>query len=418
MLCRRRLTLCLTLAAACSTSPAAVDAPPREVAPLLRTEDWQEFKRILRTRTLFSGDLTELENVCLVAGTIAAKNADSPYSPEEACLNAAARTADRRADFVSRAEAERQAEAARQPFVGIGLELSRSSPTGPIRIVQPIAGSPAERFGLLPGDEIHEVEHVDITQMSLADGVRVMRGPVGATLHLRIQRGEESKKIEFSIPREQIRVVSAKAKSFLQERTLYARISQFRDDTAKQFLAALAKEIGSSPVLPRKLVLDLRGNQGGLLSAVMEVGSLMMPPGIVFSHETDRYGKSERLVPDPANLIVGVNPEVLRELRTIPITVLVNERTAAGAELIAQVLYEVRNARTVGTATYGDDHLQQWIGLPSGSKLRFTNAKLTSARDWSWNARGIRIQEVARDSRPLEYGVLSMDQMLVEELRR
>jgi carboxyl-terminal processing protease len=372
--------------------------------------------QLLRTKSLFAGDVTQLESICLDAGARAARNSDSPYSPEEACVNAAARAADRRADFMTRADAERQSQAAKEPFVGIGLELSRSAPTGPIRIVQPIAGSPAERSGLQPGDDIHEIDGIDISQMTLADGVRVMRGPAGSTMHLRIQRGKEAGMMEFSIPRERIRVMSVKARLFVQERVVYARISQFRDDTARQLLDAFVNE--TSRVLPRRLILDLRGNQGGLLDAIIAVGSLLVPPGTVFSHETDRYGKSPRRVPDSTILASGADPQILRELRSIPLTVLVNEKTASGAELLAQALYEVRDARTVGTASFGDDIIQQWMALPSGMRLRLTTATLTSASDWSWRARGVRIEKSARDSRPLEYGVLELDRMLEEELHR
>ena len=402
----------------CAAAPAAVDPPSNTLPPLLRSQDWREFMQILRTKSLFAGDVAELESICLDAGSRAARNTDSPYSPEEACVNAAARAADRRADVLTRADAERQAQAAKEPFVGIGLELSRGAPTGPIRIVQPIAGSPAERFGLQPGDDIHEIDGIDISQMSLADGVRVMRGAAGTTMHLRIQRGKDARTMEFSIPRERIRVMSVKARSFVQERVVYARISQFRDDTARQFLDAFVNERATGSAAPRKLILDLRGNQGGLLDAIMAVGSLLVPPGTVFSHETDRYGKSPRRVPDSAALASGVDPEISRELRSIPLSVLVNEKTASGAELLAQTLYEVRDARTVGTASFGDDIIQQWMALPSGMRLRLTTATLTSASDWSWRARGVRIEETARDSSPLEYGVLELDRMLAEELRR
>ncbi|MCC2673957.1 MAG: carboxy-terminal processing protease, partial [Ramlibacter sp.] len=148
------------------------------------------------------------------------------------------------------------------------------------------------------------------------------------------------------------------------------------------------------------------------------VGSLLVPPGTIFSHETDRYGKSPRRAPDSAALASGVDPEISRELRSIPLSVLVNEKTASGAELLAQTLYEVRDARTVGTTSVGDDIIQQWMALPSGMRLRLSTATLTSASDWSWRARGVRIVETARDSKPLEYGVLELDRMLAEELRR
>jgi carboxyl-terminal processing protease len=263
-------------------------------------------------------------------------------------------------------EAHREIKAETEgQFGGIGIRLIMKDdwPT----VLTPLPGTPAYRAGLLPEDRIVEVGGESAKDLQVADAMELLRGAPGTKVKLTILRfaagdanGEGSEK-ELELTRENIKIESVQTR-MLEDKIGYLRIVEFNARTTEDFLAGmrgLAKEGLAG------LVLDLRHNPGGLLSSAVDVASSFL-------------GKNQLLV-----YTQGRRPESRQEFRSgatapyqdLPLTVLVNEGTASGAEIIAGALQDHGRALVMGQRTFGKASVQSVIPLPDNSGLRLTIAR-------------------------------------------
>ena len=166
-------------------------------------------------------------------------------------------------------------------FVGVGIEITMAE--GLVKVVSPIEGSPAFRAGLKPGDLITKVDDTAIKGLSLNDAVKRMRGEPNTRVVLTVFRKDESRTFPVTIVREEIKTQSVKGK-VIEPGYAWLRVSQFQESTVEDFAKKLEEIHKQEPQL-KGLVLDLRGNPGGLLNEGVEVaGHFLKKNDLVVSH--------------------------------------------------------------------------------------------------------------------------------------
>ena len=268
-------------------------------------------------------------------------------------------------------------------FSGIGAELGKDKDDN-IIIVSPIAGFPAEKAGLKPQDIIVTVDGKSTTGLAIDEAVSKIRGPKGTDVKLQVVR-DKKESLEFKITRDTIKIESVK-QEILDGNIGYISISNFSDDTA-QLVTTAAEDFKSKNV--KGIILDLRGNPGGLLDSSVDVSGIWLPSGKVVLQEK-RDGKvviSTEKSAGPATL------------DGIPTVVLINEGSASASEIVAGALRDNKAAHLIGVKTYGKGVVQQTIciggtrqadGSCSNEMLKVTVASWYTPSGKSINHEGIK----------------------------
>jgi len=222
-------------------------------------------------------------------------------------------------------------EAVQGKFVGVGVEISNED--GYIKVVSPIEETPAFRAGIKPGDLITRIDNVPVRNMSSDEAIKRMRGKAGSKVTLTIARPGDDKPWVVPLARQEINVVSVKAK-MVEPGYAWLRISQFQENTLDE-LAKKTKELYAEQPDIKGLVLDLRNDPGGLLPGAIGVSAAFLPQadqvivstrGQVADSNQTFYGRREFYAQrgDPlAGLPAG--------LKSVPMVVLVNGGSASAS---------------------------------------------------------------------------------------
>ena len=245
-------------------------------------------------------------------------------------------------------------------YEGIGAFVDTT--TEYLTITSPIPGSPAERAGLLPGDQIVAIDGKDMTGIDAEVARTKVLGPANTVVHLTVLRDGEDKLLEFDVTREKITMKSSTGK-MLENDIAYIQITTFGDKTTPELLAALAELMAQNP---KGIILDLRNNGGGYLTTSVEVTSQFLADGVVLY---EQYGDGTRTTYD-------VLPGGLATDTKIPMIVLINEGSASASEIVAGALQDSGRAKLVGVTSYGKGSVQNWIPLSGDNgAVRITIAK-------------------------------------------
>jgi len=245
-------------------------------------------------------------------------------------------------------------------YEGIGAFVDTT--TEYLTITSPIPGSPAERAGLLPGDQIVAIDGKDMTGIN-AEVVRTkVLGPANTVVHLTVLRDGEEGLLEFDVTREKITMKSSTGK-MLEDDIAYVQITTFGDKTTPELLATLKELMVQNP---KGIILDLRNNGGGYLTTSVEVTSQFIDNGVVLY---EQYGDGTRTTYD-------VLPDGMATDTKIPMVVLINEGSASASEIVAGALQDSGRAKLVGVTSYGKGSVQNWIPLSGDNgAVRITIAK-------------------------------------------
>jgi carboxyl-terminal processing protease len=254
-------------------------------------------------------------------------------------------------------------------FSGIGAELGKKD--GTLEVVSTIDSSPARKAGLQTGDLIIKVNDEDTTGWSIETAVSKIRGDKGTTVKLSIARGQQLK--EFSIARDDI--VNPSVTYNINDQNIgYMRISRFADDTdalSKQAAAEFkAKDV-------KGIVLDLRGDGGGYLTAAQAVSSLWLNQGDMIVEE--RGNQSDKLAANGTPILAG-----------IPTMVLIDAGSASASEITAGALHDHNTAKLIGVKSFGKGSVQQIVDLTSGGQLKVTVAKWFTPNGVNISKEGIK----------------------------
>ena len=260
-------------------------------------------------------------------------------------------------------------------FGGIGVQVEELD--GRIVVVAPIAGTPGERAGILRGDVLVKVDGADVRGLKLSEFIGKLRGKPGTSVTVGIERGEPAREMEFRLKREIIKVESVRDTELLDDGVGYVRVTMFAEKTGAEFKAAVKKlrEQGA-----RALVIDLRNNPGGLLTAAVEVVEPFFP-------------RDELVV-----YTQGRNPGDRDELRSkngtdpwrAPVAVLVNGGSASAAEIVAGALKDTGRAVLVGEKTFGKGSVQTIFEIKGRSALRLTTARYFTPSGVTIHEKGIQ----------------------------
>jgi carboxyl-terminal processing protease len=245
-------------------------------------------------------------------------------------------------------------------YEGIGAFVDTT--TEYLTITSPIPGSPAERAGLLSGDQVIAIDGEDMTGIDAEVARTKVLGPANSVVHLTVVRKGEDKPLEFDITREKITMKSATGK-MLENDIAYIQVTTFGEKTTPELLAALKELMAQNP---KGIILDLRNNGGGYLQTAVEVTSQFMDDGVVLF---EQYGDGKRTTFD-------VLPDGMATDTKIPMVVLINEGSASASEIVAGALQDSGRAKLVGATSYGKGSVQNWIPLSGDNgAVRITIAK-------------------------------------------
>jgi carboxyl-terminal processing protease len=270
-------------------------------------------------------------------------------------------------------------------FEGIGAEIgtedtagktSTCSTLGPdchLIVVSPLEGSPAEKAGLKAGDVIVSVDGSALDGLTVDAARDKVRGPKDTTVVLSIQRGKAAT-IEVSIVRGVIAQREVIDKVLANGAIGYIRVTGFSDNAALQFHAALAADIEAGR---KQIILDLRGNPGGYVTAARSIASEFLSGGPVFWEETaDGVQTETDATTDATTGGLAIDP-------AIHLVVLIDGGSASASEIVAGALHDRKRATLVGETSFGKGTVQQWIELPKTGALKLTIAKwLTPDKTW------------------------------------
>lgn len=267
-------------------------------------------------------------------------------------------------------EAEAFRAALNGTFSGIGAEIGMRD--GQLVVVAPLADSPASRAGVQPGDAIWAIDGTETAGMSVEQAVSRIRGEEGTDVTLTLSHDGATEAEDIVLTRAVITIDSVKWE-FTEDNVAVVSISQFNDDTAALFGEA-ANEILSKNA--RGIVIDLRSNPGGLLSAAIDLASAWVGyrPVVLEKEQDDTRSFSGTSAP---------------RLSGVPTVVLVNGGSASASEILSGALQDYGLATIVGTQTFGKGSVQDYRELPDGSAVKITIASWYTPKGRGINEEGI-----------------------------
>jgi carboxyl-terminal processing protease len=295
-------------------------------------------------------------------------------------------------------------------FSGIGAELGKDA-DGNIIIVSPISGFPADKAGLKAQDIIATINGGSTTNMSIDEAVTKIRGEKGSKVTLQVVR-DHAQTLPFTITRDTIKIDSVKSE-VLDNNIGYVHISTFAEDTSS-LMQKTAQQFKDKNV--KGIILDLRGNPGGLLDAAVSVSGDWLPSGKMVLQEK-RDGKIV------VQTYTSTGPATLAG---IPTVVLLDEGSASASEITAGALHDNNAARIIGVKSYGKGVVQQTLciqgsrqanGECSADMLKVTVASWFRPNGQNINHLGIKPdQEVKLDADALKAGTDNQKQAAVDYL--
>lgn len=251
-------------------------------------------------------------------------------------------------------------EATTGDYGGLGFQFEVQN--GVVTVVAPLPDTPAERAGLETGDEIIALDGQSTIGWKDDDVRNKMRGQPGTPAVLSVRRAGVDKPLTFKIVRERIHVRSVGAAMMLDKRVGYVALSPVSQSSAEELADAVDSLTGAGM---KVLVLDLRGNPGGLLDQGVAVSDLFLDPGQEIVSTRGRAPGSNRVFRD----------RFPQRWSSLPVEVLVNQGTASAAEIISGALQDHDRALVIGTPTFGKGLVQSLFQLTDETALKLTTAR-------------------------------------------
>ena len=255
---------------------------------------------------------------------------------------------------------------------GIGAEISiRDSK---LIVVSPLAGSPAEKAGLKPGDQIGLIDDKIAADLTLQEAITHIRGNAGTKVKLTIMRDGWSEPKVFEIQREKIAIKSV-SWQVRDDNIGYIKVNQFGDDTNSLMNQAVSELSGKNV---KAVILDLRHNPGGYLDSAVDMVGLFSNKGTIVVKEKDKDGK----IQIEATKLDPIMPNT-------KLIVLIDEGSASASEIVAGALQDNGRATLVGQKSFGKGSVQEMQDLGKGASLKLTIAKWLTPKDREIDHRGI-----------------------------
>ena len=256
---------------------------------------------------------------------------------------------------------------------GIGIRMQVNEKTKRLTVIEAIDNSPAFKAGLRSGDEILAIDGKSTLKMTVEDGSKLIRGQVGTTVSLELERPGSKFKIKLTRATIEVPTVRYTLKQEGNRRVGYIRLQEFSSHAADQMRAAIRR--GNSEKVD-SYVLDLRGNPGGLLNASIEIARMWLNEGHIVK-TVDRKGWSAQ---------TRANGTAMTKL---PLAILVDGNSASASEILTGALKDNKRAVVVGSQTFGKALVQSVHELEDGSGLAVTIAHYYTPNGTDINHKGI-----------------------------
>ena len=269
-------------------------------------------------------------------------------------------------------------------FGGLGIQIGIKN--NQLTVIAPIEDTPAFEAGIQPGDTIIKVDDKPTKDLTLMEAVQQMRGPRGTSVQLTIEREGTENPLVFTLKRDIIKIQSVRSK-LLEGNLGYVRLSQFQEATSEDLTTELEK-LTSKEI--QGLIIDLRNNPGGLLTAAVGVSEQFLESGKLVVSIQGRNGKKDEY-----------RARANSKNYQYPMIVLVNHGSASASEIVAAAMQDWGKAVVVGTTTFGKGSVQTILPLSDGSGLRLTTAKYYTPKGKSIHSIGVQ-PDIVIESKPAQ----------------
>jgi len=259
----------------------------------------------------------------------------------------------------------------RSGFGGIGVVVQNT--VRGASVVKILPDSPAISVGLIEGDTITHIDQRPVRP--LKDVSDLARGPIGTSVMLRVEK-RDGEIVEVDVKRQ--RVIESTVEVVVRNDFVTARISGFNRGTTRELAAQVNNAVSRLRGSARGLILDLRGNPGGLLSEAVRVADLFIPEGRIVATQGRHPASIHTYDAGDDDILAG-----------IPMVVLINGRSASASEIVAAALQDHDRAIVVGSSSYGKGTVQMVIGLPNEGELTVTWSRFVTPSGYVLNDLGV-----------------------------
>ncbi|WRG31026.1 PDZ domain-containing protein [Helicobacter pylori] len=256
-------------------------------------------------------------------------------------------------------------------FGGLGITVGMRD--GVLTVIAPLEGTPAYKAGVKSGDSILKINNESTLSMSIDDAVNLMRGKPKTSIQITVVRKNEPKPLVFNIVRDIIKIPSVYVKTIKDTPYLYVRVNSFDKNVTKSVLDGLK----ANPKV-KGVVLDLRGNPGGLLNQAVGLSNLFIKEGVLVSQR----GKNKE-----ENLEYKANGRA--PYTNLPVVVLVNGGSASASEIVAGALQDHKRAIIIGEKTFGKGSVQVLLPVNKDEAIKITTARYYLPSGRTIQAKGI-----------------------------
>lgn len=265
--------------------------------------------------------------------------------------------------FLTEEEKEPLETLTRGKYGGVGLRISMRKDT--LTVIAPMDGSPASRANILPGDQILKVDSVSTIGMDLDKSAKMIRGEIGSRVTLTIRRPGVPGANEYTLIRENINVTDVSYAGMLEDHIGYIRLSGFSKDASEEVAEAI-ESLQKEDRRMKGLILDLRGNPGGLLTEALAVSELFTNVGDTLLMTRGRTSMANKV------FVASQKPVLPDEIK---LAVLINQGSASASEIVAGVTQDLDRGIVLGTPSFGKGLVQTVFRIDREHAMKITTAK-------------------------------------------
>lgn len=268
---------------------------------------------------------------------------------------------DPHSSYISAEEAQAYKEPLEGGFEGVGITFNMQMDT--LLVLNTIVGGPSERVGIQSGDRIVRVDGIDVAGVKFPQDslMRLLRGPRGTQVKVEVNRSGVADPMQFTIVRDKIPIHSVEVAYMVDSLTGYLHLIRFSQTTPQEFTAAVSRLAAQGM---QQIVIDLRGNGGGLMEAAIFLSEFFLPKGTPVVYTEGRAS--------PRNDFITQQDGILRN---IPLAVLIDDASASASEIFAGAMQDNDRGFIVGRRSFGKGLVQEQFAFSDGSLLQLTVAR-------------------------------------------
>ncbi|MBQ0055492.1 MAG: S41 family peptidase [Synergistaceae bacterium] len=274
--------------------------------------------------------------------------------------------------FVNPKDLEEELTQLKGEYGGLGMYISMKNDR--VVVVSPMEGTPADRAGLKPMDEIVKVDSTSIIGKTTEDAVKLMRGDPGKPVTVQIRRKGVDKILTFKMVREMIKIKTVRSEMIGND-VAYIKINQFIEKTGKDVANALKT---AKDKKAKGIIIDVRNNPGGLLHVCVDVASQFIDGGLIVSTKGRFDRANDTLYADKGRAT------------KLPVVILINEGSASASEILAGAIKDRKRGTLIGTKSFGKGSVQTLFDLPDKSGVYITIARYATPSGFMLDKKGLQ----------------------------